>query len=170
MIMNWLKIARFFPLLGLLVICGCESESVPSHGKKIVRFWQFMAAVENLEPIIEKFEKLNPDIDVQIQQLTYDNGFEKIVTSIAVGSAPDLCEIGSTWLARFAAEGAIEDLSAGVEELQDSLLMMEMVRYNGKYFGIPWILGTRALFFNKDLLAKAGLDSSRAPPYLGRTP
>jgi multiple sugar transport system substrate-binding protein len=30
-------------------------------------------------------------------------------------------------------------------------------------YGLPWVLGTRALFYNKQLMAQAGLDSTRPP-------
>jgi len=38
-----------------------------------------------------------------------------------------------------------------------------MATYGGKVFGRPWILGTRVLFINKDVLAKAGLDRNFIP-------
>lgn len=152
--------AWLFVVMFLLTRCSGNPDM---SGKTVVKFWQFIASPEYLTPILQQFEAENPDIKVEMQQLTYDNGFEKIVTSIAAGTAPDLCEIGSTWLARFAYEGAIRDLSENVSDIQDSLLMWEMVKYQEKYFGIPWILGTRALFYNKTLLEKAGLDSSKPP-------
>src|SRR6185295_5917602 len=30
-------------------------------------------------------------------------------------------------------------------------------------YGMPWVMGTRALFYNKTLFARAGLDSTRPP-------
>lgn len=159
-----LRITFFLFALGfwLFFLLRCDQQRQESD-KTVVKFWQFIAAPEYLDPILREFERENPGIRVEMQQLTYDNGFEKIVTSIAAGTAPDLCEIGSTWLARFAYEGAIRDLSAETEDIRDSLLMWEMVRFGNKYYGIPWVLGTRALFYNKQLLADAGFDSSRAP-------
>jgi multiple sugar transport system substrate-binding protein len=35
------------------------------------------------------------------------------------------------------------------------------VDYNGRHYGMPWILDTKYLFYNKEILAKAGID---APP------
>lgn len=33
----------------------------------------------------------------------------------------------------------------------------------GKYYGYPWLLGTRAMFYNVDLMIKAGLDPDKPP-------
>ena len=41
--------------------------------------------------------------------------------------------------------------------------LWEAVKFDDRYFGIPWVMGTRALFYNKELFARAGLDSSKAP-------
>jgi multiple sugar transport system substrate-binding protein len=38
-----------------------------------------------------------------------------------------------------------------------------MTKVNGKSYGLPWAVGTRALFWNKALFARAGLDTSKAP-------
>ena len=39
----------------------------------------------------------------------------------------------------------------------------EMCSIGDALYGVPWVLGTRALFYNKTLFARAGLDSARAP-------
>ena len=35
------------------------------------------------------------------------------------------------------------------------------VQYDGKYYGMPWILDTKYLFYNKEILEKAGI---KTPP------
>lgn len=147
----------------LMVFLGCTGAEQDTGGKKVIRFWQFIASPEYLNPVIQKFEADNPEVRVQMQQLTYDNGFEKIVTSIAAGTEPDICEIGSTWLARFADEGAVRSVDTLALALSDSLLMLDMVRYKNHFYGLPWMLGTRVLFYNTELMALAGLDSTRPP-------
>lgn len=144
-------------------LLSCTNIETENDGTKVIRFWQFIASEEYLDPVITKFEKDNPGIKVEMQQLTYDNGFEKIVTSIAAGTQPDICEIGSTWLARFAYEGAIRNVDTLMNELADSLILPDMVKYNSHYFGIPWMLGTRVLFYNKEMIANVQSDSTGAP-------
>jgi multiple sugar transport system substrate-binding protein len=59
--------------------------------------------------------------------------------------------------------GAIVDWSAGVADLRASMRGWSLCSIGDAIYGVPWMLGTRALFFNKTLFARAGLDSSRAP-------
>ena len=143
----------------VLALCGvsCQKQS----GTKIV-FWQFWPT-EVIGPIIAEFEKANPGLKVEMQQLTWQNGFEKIVAAVASGTQPDLCELGSTWVPKFAADGVLSNLTADVADLREEYLFWESCTLNGSVFGIPWVAGTRALFYNKDLFAKAGLDPEKPP-------
>jgi multiple sugar transport system substrate-binding protein len=142
----------------VLSLLSCSSGS----SKKVVVFWQFWPA-DVVEPLIEKFEAEHPDIDVQMEQLTWQSGLEKITASIASGKVPDLCELGSTWMPRMLAAGALADWSAGVADLKPTMRGWTLSSIGDAIYGMPWVLGTRALFYNKELFARAGLDSSRAP-------
>ncbi len=98
-----------------------------------------------------------------MQQLTWQNGKEKVLASIAGGTSPDLCELGSTWFAEFAANGALVDITAQTDTLRDALRLWEAGTYQGQIYGVPWVVGTRALFYNKKLFREAGLNDEFAP-------
>ena len=38
-----------------------------------------------------------------------------------------------------------------------------MVRYRGRAYALPWMIGTRALYFNRDLMRRARLDPAKPP-------
>jgi multiple sugar transport system substrate-binding protein len=76
---------------------------------------------------------------------------------------PDLCQLGSTSMPRLMASRSLADWSAGVADLKPALRGWEMCSIGDALYGVPWVLGTRALFYNKTLLARAGLDSAQAP-------
>jgi multiple sugar transport system substrate-binding protein len=136
---------------------GCHKE----QGTKIV-FWQFWPS-EVIKPIIAEFEKANPGVRVEMQQLTWQNGFEKIVAAVSSGTQPDLCELGSTWVPKFAADGVLACLSADIGDLKDDYLFWESCTLNGTVYGVPWVAGTRVLFYNKRLFIEAGLDPEKPP-------
>jgi multiple sugar transport system substrate-binding protein len=127
-----------------------------------VVFWQFWPA-ELVEPLVQKFERENPGIDVRMEQLTWQSGLEKITAAIASNNVPDLCELGSTWMPRMLASGQLADWSAGSADLRPTLRGWEMCSVGDAVYGLPWVMGTRALFYNKLLFARAGLDSTRPP-------
>lgn len=150
--------ALFTLLLSSLLFSGCGNRE---KGVRLT-FWQFWPS-EVIEPIIKEFEKDNPGITVEMQQLTWQNGFEKIVAAVSSGTQPDLCELGSTWVPRFAADGVLVDVTNEIGALKDSLLFWESCTLNEKIYGIPWVAGTRVLFYNKDLFVKAGLNPDSPP-------
>jgi multiple sugar transport system substrate-binding protein len=141
-------------------IAGCGGK--PAQGKNVVIFWQFFPA-EQINPVLDEFRKQNPDVTVQMEQLTWQSGLEKITASVAAGTVPDLCELGSTWFPRFAAQGALDDWTDSTAALQQDMILADMTRVNGRSYGLPWAVGTRALFWNKALFAQAGIDTSKAP-------
>ncbi len=152
---------RFLPaaclIAALLVSCGGEND-----GREVITFWQFWPS-RHIEPIVEAFESENPGVEVKMQQLTWGSGFEKIVAAAAAGNPPDLCELGSTWVPRFASDGAVADVTGEVEAIVDDYRMWEIATYGGRVYGWPWVLGTRVLFYNLDLLERAGLDPEEPP-------
>jgi multiple sugar transport system substrate-binding protein len=138
---------------------GCSSDAGDDG---TIRFWQFwdMAIIE---PIVREFERQNPGITVRVEQLTWQSGLEKIQAAVASGTQPDLCELGSTWLPRFSYEGVLEDLTPVYNEVGDDFIMWDSAKWQGRVYGLPWVQGSRALFYNKDLFVRAGLNPDKPP-------
>jgi multiple sugar transport system substrate-binding protein len=134
----------------------------PAPKTRTIVFWQFWAA-DVLTPILAGFERENPGWKVQMEQLTWQSGREKITAAVASGKVPDLCELGSTWMPLMLASGQLADWSEGVSDMRDHVRGWELCSTGDKVFGVPWVMGTRALFYNKTLFARAGLDSTRPP-------
>ncbi|MBF0410458.1 MAG: extracellular solute-binding protein [Candidatus Riflebacteria bacterium] len=127
-----------------------------------LRFWNFWNP-KFILPVIEAFESQNPGIKIVNEQLNWGNGLDKIVVSLANGQAPDICELGSTWTGKFMAAGAVLDLTEELRSLENDYLMWEPATWKNKIYGMPWLVGTRILFFNKSLFKSAGLNPD-APP------
>ncbi|HEC82892.1 MAG TPA: extracellular solute-binding protein [Firmicutes bacterium] len=144
--------------IGLLaVFLKCGSDETQS-----LVFWQFQRP-DIMEPIIDEFERTHPGIDVKVETLTWQSGFEKIVMAFSSGDVPDLLELGSTWIGKFAAEGTLEDLSSLVEDMRADFMMWGLATFQGKTYGIPWLIGSRVLFYNRDLFRRGGLDPNEPP-------
>lgn len=125
-------------------------------------FWNFWDP-KLIVPVIEAFEKENPGVKIHNEQLTWNNGLDKIVVAMANNRAPDICEMGSTWMGKFMAEGALLDVTDEFSPLKDKYIMWEPAQMNGRIYGMPWLAGTRVMFYNKDLFIKAGLDPEKPP-------
>ncbi|HEY2955865.1 MAG TPA: extracellular solute-binding protein [Candidatus Eisenbacteria bacterium] len=145
-------------IAALALALGCAPAK---RGEEVV-FWQFWPT-DVVTPLVEKFERENPALHVRMEQLTWQSGLEKITAAVAAGNPPDLCELGSTWIPRMLAAGSLSDWTRSVHDLVPRLRGWELCSVGGRHYGLPWVMGTRALFYNKTLFAQAGLDSNRAP-------
>ncbi len=143
-----------------LALGACGKKA--STGKVVVHFWQFWDLAV-IEPQVAAFEALHPDVDIEVEQLTWATGLEKIQAALASGTQPDVCELGSTWLPRFSYEGVLADITPVYEAERDSFLMWESALWNGRAYGLPWVQGSRALFINRTLFRRAGLDPDHPP-------
>ncbi|MBU8933149.1 MAG: extracellular solute-binding protein [candidate division Zixibacteria bacterium] len=131
-----------------------------------LRWWQFWtdpAIKPTIETIVDEFEQANPGINVELTDLTWANGHEKIVLSLASGTGPDVLELGSDWIAQFAANGHLADISSMIADDSSAFQGWSMADYDDKIYAFPWILGTRVLFANRELLTRAGYDPDFVP-------
>jgi ABC-type glycerol-3-phosphate transport system substrate-binding protein len=162
-----MRLFRLVATAVLLLFAACGKTVTQ---KTTITWWQFWTNPEvkpTVERLVSDFESVNPDIDVQLGDLTWSDGHEKIAIALAARSGPDVIELGSDWVAEFAAGGKLFDLTAAVADLKDSLLMWEPGVYQGKCYAVPWMLGTRVLFCNRTLLKQAGYDDQFAPTTWG---
>jgi multiple sugar transport system substrate-binding protein len=117
---------------------------------------------ERIQGLIQAFEQANPDVRVRVQQVPWTAAHEKLLTAFAGDSLPELCQLGNTWIAEFAALGALEDLTGRVARSPD----VDPAAYfpgvwagnviGERVLGVPWYVDTRILFYRKDILAAAG--------------
>ncbi len=155
---------KFCSILAILILfLGC---SRTESDKTVLQFWQFWTDPQvkpTILKLIQKFEQENPQIKVVVTDLTWTNGHEKIVVAFASHSAPDLLELGSDWVPEFSSQKALLDLTPAVDSIKNGFRMWEPGIFDGKIFAFPWMLDTRVLFYNKDLMSQAGLDSQHPP-------
>lgn len=149
-------------IVALLVGCGGSGDDT----KIRLTFWQFWTSPDvkpTVESLIEKYELAHPGIEIDLVDLTWSNGHEKIVIAFSTGSAPDIVELGSDWIGEFALKGVLTDLTDFHDSASSDLMMWEPATVDGKVYAVPWLLGTRVLFYNKDLLEQAGIVTEEAP-------
>jgi multiple sugar transport system substrate-binding protein len=142
-----------------LVPAGCGR---PTPRVTEVAFWDY-APESAVLPLVRAFEREHPGIRVALKTLSHDGGGDTLAAALAAGRPPDLCQLGSDDMPAFLASGVLSDWSAGVADLRDSLRGWPMCMVGDAIYGLPWTLDARALFFNRSLLARAGLDPSRPP-------
>ena len=155
---RWLIIFAF-----IVVTCGGEGTK---PGEKTIQFWQFWtdpSAKAVVQNAVAEFEKAHHGVKVKVTDLTWSDGHQKIVSAFAAGRPPDLLELGSDWIAEFAAQGALMDLTSEAVSRQNEYIGWDAAVWEGKCFALPWYLGTRVLFINSDIADGVGLNAERPP-------
>jgi N,N'-diacetylchitobiose transport system substrate-binding protein len=102
-------------------------------------------------------------VKVQIQQ--WDGINTKITTALAQDNPPDVLEIGNTDVPLFAANGALADITSSTAEMAAGQHwlpgLIGPATIDDKVYAAPLFAGNRAVIYNKDTWAKAGVT---APP------
>lgn len=120
---------------------------------------------EVVQELVHDFERENPGVLVQVQQIPWTAAHEKLLTAFVGRSTPDVAQLGNTWVPEFVALDALEALDARVRQstVVDSTSQFPGIwdtnRIDATLYGVPWYVDTRVLFYRKDILARAGYDS-----------
>lgn len=148
----------------ILALCLCLVST--ASAQTTIEWWQFWtdpSIKPTISGMVEEFERQNPDIKVKLTDLTWANGHEKIVISLASGTGPDVVELGSDWIAQFAEAGQLVDLTDHVSGSRLDFQGWSMATYNERVYAKPWILGTRVVYYNRYLFNRAGFDGDFVP-------
>lgn len=142
-------------LLALVSGSGAWAETL-----KLVEVITSPERTEVLQKMVDDYEAANPGIEVEIVSVPWGQAFETVATMISGGDVPDVIEMPDTWNALYADKlMALDDRIAtwenGATLTQKTLDMGKLA--NGKMTMIPYGFYLRAMFYNKKLLAEAGV-------------
>lgn len=117
------------------------------------------------EDVKKAFEAENPGITVKFEVVPWDVLLQKLTTDISAGTNADLSIIGTRWLIDFVQQGIAEPLdsrmdSAFKDRFIETFLSPSIL--DGKTYGLPIAASARAMYYNKDIFAKAGIDNPPA--------
>jgi len=146
-------------VLGIVVLT-----SVTIAAKETITFWVMPNAPDEthvpwLERKIAEFEK-NTGYEVNFEIVGWGEAWQKISTALATGIGPDVFQVGTTWNPQFAATGGLEEIDIDAFGGENAFMRANFVSttYKEKSYGVPWFAETRALFYNRDFFAKAGVN------------
>jgi multiple sugar transport system substrate-binding protein len=154
------------PLLGAtaLAVLGAGVASAATEVRVIAT--EYSAATGAIfEGMAKDFEAANPDIDVKIEVVSWDNLPQRLTTDIAGGTAPDISIIGTRSLLDYVQQDIAEPLDGYVTpEFRARFIeaFLSPSTIDGKLYGLPVAASARAMYYNKDLLQKAGVTSPPA--------
>lgn len=110
------------------------------------------------DDLVSRFEADNADIIVEVEVVSWNDIDQKLKTMVQTGDLPDIGNLN--YFSSFAADG----LLYRADELVPADVLADMVptfiqnsEYEGTAYAVPDLASARLFFYNKDILAQAGV-------------
>ncbi|MGD8778699.1 MAG: ABC transporter substrate-binding protein [Ignavibacteria bacterium] len=148
----------------ILVLPGNEKET---GGKKRIKFWHVAGKKDDVPYAVKMFNKSQDTVFVEATPIPWNEHEKKVLTSILSENPPDAVMLASTvpkWASRMALvslDNAIKKDNFDSTQFYPSL--WREMKYNNHVFALPAYTASFALFYNKSLFKKAGLDPDNPP-------
>ncbi|MFJ1705902.1 ABC transporter substrate-binding protein [Kitasatospora sp. NPDC088346] len=152
-----------------LTACGGGSGGAPSGGdgeSGRITVWSWTTAAEALRGVVPSFERDNPGITVDVQDVGNPAIWDKITVGLASGGKglADVLHIGVDYLPGYLEKfpNGLADLSAlGADRHRDEFaqgLWPTVIGKDKAAHALPWEVNPLGLFYRQDYFEKAGVD------------
>ena len=185
------SLAATMMVAGLLAGCGGTSSTAASgddtasaatgeaadaaaasgdSGKTVlnVLWWGSQTRHEQTTAMLEKFEELNPDIDVVMDYSDWDGYWTKLPAQVAGGQTPDVFQMDYAYLAQYVENGVLADLTPYIEDgsldmsnVEQSILDSGSI--DGKTYAISTGTNAPVMLYRKDITDELGLELPMNP-------
>lgn len=116
--------------------------------------------------LIARYQESHPGVKIERTSVPFGELKTKIIQAAATGTMPDIVIVDNPDHQAMAAQGAFADITERVERWKDRDQYFAdpwaSTVYQGRNYGVPYKSNATALFYNADLLAKAGIESPPA--------
>ena len=114
--------------------------------------------------IVRRFNEKNPDIKIRIMDIPSNGYSAKILTMVAGGVSPDVIWTHEMLYHQYVKKGILEDLTPYIEKSESFRLddcysnVVDLYRFKGRQYGLPFTFSPIVLWYNKDLFDEAGVE------------
>ncbi len=122
--------------------------------------WQERAIATN-KSIVNEWNSLHPDMQVEYIQGTWNSAHDYLITTFETGDVPDIFHYESSVIIDYAMRGYLTDLAPYISpEMKNDILDVAwatVTRPNGQVSGIPFLIESLVVLYNKNLFEKEGI-------------
>jgi multiple sugar transport system substrate-binding protein len=155
--------------LGLMagIALGVLGVAAPAMAQTTIKMWSIDGDNGLYTKLEDDFNASQSDVVVESPLVPFDDLVNEALRAFATGQAPDIISLDNPDFALFSSRGAMLDITERVanSDVIDTSVYYQgplaSASWDGKLYGLPKATNTIALFYNKDLFAKAGI---AAPP------
>jgi multiple sugar transport system substrate-binding protein len=162
---------------GLLTLAACQSgPSTSSAGDTgsaddgtTITLWTRSPTQTFTQTLVDAYNAGHKN-QVKMTAFPADSYQQKVGTAVGAKQLPDVLAADVVYAPNYASKGVYLDITERVNELpfKDTLAPahMKVATYNGKNYGVPHDIDLSAIFYNKVLFKRAGLDPEKPPTTL----
>ena len=145
-----------------MLFAQAAPEQKKAEGPIEITFWSLFTGGDGefFDAMVKQFNASQDKIIMKNDMVKFDNYYTKLTTALAANSAPDVVVVHQGNLLNYVPSGsllALDDLidEATLADFQKAPL--DGCRFDGKLYSIPFDVHPIVMYYNKDLLAKAGI-------------
>ena len=128
--------------------------------------WCRGATASGVKVVVDRFHATQDRLRINLTPVPDGQYVTKLATAIRSGDAPDLVDIDDINSMLFIFRGVFTDLTPLVDALpyrhQLSPGHLRLATRNGRIYGVPYLADNSVLWYNTELLARAGVDPAKA--------
>jgi multiple sugar transport system substrate-binding protein len=143
----------------------------PPANAEDLQMWERSGGNKGMvDKLVEMWNAKNPDRKINLTYIPHAEMVPKIAQAIASGEVPDLMGMDLIYGPQFEAAGQLTDITdligsdPALKTASPGHLMVGT--FDQRLYGVPLYADVSALFYNKDLFKKAGLDPNKPPTSL----
>lgn len=166
-------------LILLLVGCGGDSaEQGAGGGPVTLTFWDNQQTESGLseyqQTAVKEFEKANPNINIKVTTVPYDQYQQRLQLAVQGGDPPDVSTVDQIWNPGFASGGAIvplDDFISGSDSVKEDNFFngaWQSATWEDQMWGVPFNVDVwQFTYYNRQLLDEAGVDPQQLTTWEG---
>src|SRR5437867_8325704 len=160
----WLTVASVAVAL-IAAACGGSSSETnnPSSQTGTLTVWLMNGSAPQtvIDEVNADFKVKYPNVTVKVEIQQWGDIGTKLDTAFGGSTPPDVVELGNTLVAKYAAAGALEDITGKKTSFDNASTWLQSLTdsctQNGKLYCVPYYAGSRAIIYRKDFFASAGV-------------
>lgn len=136
------------------------NKQVSTGQQTTLDYWGLWEADDTLKSVFADFESAHPGVIIQYTQQSHLDYRQRLQSAIASGNGPDIFRYHASWVPMLTEE--LATLPSNVmskSEYENTFypVAAKQLQVKGQYVGIPLMYDGLALFYNKSVLATAGV-------------
>src|SRR5437764_2662112 len=160
----------WFSVIGLVaavVVAACGGSSPqsnnPANETGTLTIWLMNGSAPQavVDGVNADFKAKYPKVEVKVEIQQWGDIGTKLDTAYAGSTPPDVVELGNTLVAKYAAAGALEDITSKKSSFDNSGTWLQSLTdsctVGGKLYCVPYYAGSRAIIYRKDFFASANI-------------